>query len=222
MSTAAYFLGYDPGGVPRDGVNKHGIARARIRPDGTFDGAPETDTLEDVQAVCQWLVNGAKEEDITALGIDTLLAWSVTGRRACDRRLKEQYHPRLVIHQNALYSAMTVNGAMAAMKAQTLGIALCESHPKLLLRILGRHDTANREMLEHFSNLYEPQDDHAADALVAAWCAAQWHFRRWTVDLYDEARETLCFYAGHAAYPWPEALSVREGGAQQSRRRLSA
>jgi len=213
VSAAAYFLGYDPGGMPQDGVNKHGIARARIRADGTFDGAPETDSLEDVEAVCEWLAACAKEKETVALGIDTLMAWSVTGKRACDDALKTQYGQRFVVHQGALYSAMTVGGAMAAMKAQTLGIALCESHPKLLLRILPGHDAANRQLREHFSNLW-PQDDHAADALVAAWCAAQWHFKRWTVDLYDEARETLCFYAGRAVYPWPEAM-----GADDARRR---
>ncbi|MDD9810529.1 MAG: hypothetical protein OXU71_02255 [Gammaproteobacteria bacterium] len=211
--SAAFFLGYDPGGV-----NKHGIAQARICANGTFDGAPETRALENAKAVSAWVDDCMEREKVTALGIDTMLAWSVTGKRACDDALKKQYpsHSRSVIHQNSLYSAMTVNGAMVAMKAQTFGIPLCESHPKLLLRILDLGDIANRELFERF-NMAKLKNDHAADALVAAWCAAQWHFKRWSIDLYDEAREALCFYAGCAVYPWPESL-----GADHARRPSTA
>ena len=135
--------------MPRDGVNKHGIAQARICADGTFDGAPETRALEDAKAVCAWVDDCMEREKVTALGIDTLLAWSVTGKRACDEALKKQYpsHSRSVIHPNALHSAMTVNGAMVAMKAQTLGIPLCESHPKLRWRILDRGDAGDYQVI---------------------------------------------------------------------------
>lgn len=47
-------------------------------------------------------------------------------------------------------------------------------------------------------------DDHRADAMVAAWCAAQGWSRRWVANLFDAPGDDLEFVAGPATYPWPE------------------
>ena len=78
------FLGYDPGGK-----DKHGVAAARIADGGTFESAPETKTLRDAQAVCCWVHE--HHGPAVALGIDTLLAWSRKGKRACDDALRRRY-----------------------------------------------------------------------------------------------------------------------------------
>lgn len=206
MTDLARFLGYDPGG---NGTNA--VAVAAIAASGEFDEAPETELLSDAAQVMDWLC--AKMEDTprpVALGLDTLLGWSLYGRRACDVALRRKY-PAMgptVISQNSLYSAMTLNGMMIAQEAtRRWALALVESHPKLLVgAALERCDEAGA-LLHHHGTLSESGRDHEADALVAAWCAARWWYRRWPIDLFQSVADELKFPAGSAAYPWPEKVS---------------
>ena len=73
------FLGYDPGGC-----GKHGVALADIDPNGSFVLEPTVSVLSDAGNVRDWL---RQHSPAKALGIDTLLAWSAKGKRACDIRL---------------------------------------------------------------------------------------------------------------------------------------
>ena len=194
------FLGYDPGGG-----GKNGVAALRIADDGTtFERPPETQTLHDVEAVCRWLRAHDKAE---ALGVDTLLAWSRKGDRACDAALRKRYpeHSNSVIAQNALCSAMTINGIIVARLGYHLGLPLLvESHPKLVLRAWLEDHMAGTE----FAKWHGKASDHEADAFVAAWCASRWHFELWTMDLYDAFSEQgkLVFPAREAVYPWPKPI----------------
>ena len=77
------FLGYDPGGE-----DKHGVVSVKIARDGTYSDL-EADRLGDATEVCAWL---SKHPTAVALGIDTLLAWSSSGRRPCDDLLRERYN----------------------------------------------------------------------------------------------------------------------------------
>ena len=76
------FLGYDPGGE-----GKHGVVSVRIARDGTHCDM-EADRLADATNVRAWL---RERPTAVALGIDTLLAWSWSGSRPCDNRLRKRY-----------------------------------------------------------------------------------------------------------------------------------
>ena len=199
------FLGYDPGG---GGGN--GVAAARIADDGTtFERPPETRTLRDVEEVCRWFRAHRKAE---ALGIDTLLAWSRKGDRACDKALRRKYpeQSESVIAQNLLRGAMAINGIIVARLGHHLGLPLLvESHPKLVLRAWLENHMAGTEFAKRLEPLRgKKTGDHEADALIAAWCASRWHFAHWTVNLYEAFAEQgkLVFPAREAVYPWPEPV----------------
>ena len=204
------FLGYDPGGA-----GKHGVANADIGPNGAFLTQPEVMTLADAGEVRDWL---RQHDSAKAIGVDTLLAWSISGRRACDIALRAHYPEQAltVIHQNSLFGAMTINGILVAETGRELGIPLVESHPKLLLGAALKKDpegaelaARHRAMLEAASASSEAaraKADHMADALVTAWCASRWWFNRWPDDLYTAIPDDLTFPAGPALYSWPEPV----------------
>lgn len=192
------FLGYDPGGK-----GKHGVAAAEIKTNGDFKTIPKRETLRDANEVIQWL---HEHKSAVAIGIDTLLAWSSKGIRACDDGLREHYseHCRTVVQQNSLFSAMTINGALVACAALKMGFRLVESHPKLLRKVELCSDL-EVEKLVAFCHTIEPT--HEGDALIAAWCASRWHFGHWKVNLYEAISDgNLTFPAGEAVYPWPTQI----------------
>ena len=195
------FLGYDPGGA-----DKHGVVAAHIGADGTFASPPETRTLRDAEEACRWLrpYRAAK-----ALGIDTLLAWSRRGRRACDDALRKHYKSGAVIAQNSLRSAMTINGIIVAWCGRDLELPLVESHPKLVFDVWLKDRMAGTDFAHWHDKLPRGDgDDHEADALIAAWCASRWWFGNWNVDLYKTGADRLVFPAGPAVYPWPEPVGA--------------
>lgn len=202
----ALFLGYDPGGF--SGVGKNGVVAVEIRKDGTFVSEPETKTFRYASEVRDWL---SSHPSAKALGVDTLLAWSLKGRRNCDVALREQYkqHEKTVIHQNSLGSSMTINGILVAQFASKIGLPLVESHPKLLRKAnLLRSDSESVDIVAHDCALLKAPTDDEADALIAAWCASRWYFKRWKTDLYKTFSRDLRFPAGKAKtfYPWPESV----------------
>ena len=159
--------------------------------DGMIGEDRKTHTLSDAGEVIDWF---RKYPSAVALGVDTLLAWSLRGKRACDDALRSRYreHASSVIHQNSLYSSMTINGILVAQKLDIP--LLAETHPKLLRKAGLTPDNLEVEEI----------NDHEADALVAAWCASRWYFKGWQKDLYKENPGDLIFPAGRAVYPWPE------------------
>lgn len=48
--------------------------------------------------------------------------------------------------------------------------------------------------------------DHEGDAIVAAWCAAMGHNRKWTVDLYADIKDDIELVVPGVRYPWFEVL----------------
>lgn len=202
LNTTRYklFLGYDPGGK-----DKHGVAAVRVAADGTFGSDPETCTLQDAEEVCRWA--GEHKGEAVALGIDTLLAWSLKGKRKVDDALRKHYpeQGQTVIAQNSLYSSMTVNGVLVARHGYyCLGLPLLESHPKLVTHRLQEDPSATEILCWQKKLVANP---HEADALVAAWCASRWVFKCWRIDLYTTVEDDgLVFPAGPASYPWPNAI----------------
>lgn len=166
------FLGYDPGGE-----DKHGAVSVRIARDGTYSDI-EAKRLRDATQVKAWL---REHPTAVALGIDTLLAWSSSGRRPCDDSLRERYRESKIIDhivtegccccensrvdaakkritasvvaQNSLYSAMTLNGALVAMAAREgrPEFPVVESHPKLLLRAADGIGPARDHLVKGYS-----------------------------------------------------------------------
>ena len=199
------FLGYDPGGA-----NRHGVAAVRVSADGSSVEAA-TRTLADARSVRDWL---REQSSPSALGIDTLLAWALSGNRACDQALRERYpsHAQTIIVQNSLRSSMTVNGVLVAEAARELRVPLIECHPKLLRKAALHSDPAGPKLmaalddLDRMDSVAHPAD-HEADAFVAAWCASRWYFKRWLIDLYSISDE-VHFPGGPAVYPWPEAVAT--------------
>ena len=192
------FLGYDPGGYSKGPRN--GVAVAEIRANGTIASKPETKTFHYASEVREWLNENSSAK---ALGVDTLLAWSFNSHRACDDALRS-YYEDTVIQQNSLAGSMTINGILIARTARKLGLPIVESHPKLLLRAALKSDQESKSLR---SRLRRISNGDEADALVAAWCASRWYFKRWKTCLYKTIADDLCYPAGKAFYPWPESVS---------------
>jgi len=203
------FLGYDPGGK-----GTHGVAAIQVSEVGEILGDPLCEVVEDAEAAWTWL---SSYTDAQALGIDTLLAWSPSGSRECDNALRRKYreHAPTVIPQNALYSSMTLNGAMVARRAAEHGLPLFESHPKLLTKVMPIVDPASESILKTYAGLKASGDgskrgakhaDDMADAVVAAWCAAQGFSTRWVIDLFQTPGDKLETVADKARYPWHEVV----------------
>lgn len=184
------FLGYDPGGN-----GKNGVAAIKVVSDApkVVDQA----TVRDAAEALSWLK--AHASAAVALGIDTLLAWSPKGGRACDNALRNKYGGNSIVAQNSLYSSMTLNGAIVARR---LGIPVYESHPKLFLRVSAQNSI--REVYQ--DAVANSGTDHEADAIVAAWCAAMGHNQKWINDLYADIEDDLEFVVPGARYPWFEDL----------------
>src|SRR6056297_1146063 len=174
---------------------KNGVAAIHVVSD-----APEVvdrATVRDAAAALSWLEAHARSA--VALGIDTLLAWSPKGGRACDDALRRKYGGNSIVAQNSLYSSMTLNGAIVAKR---LELPVYESHPKLLLRVSG--EIAIREVYD--DAVSTTGADHEGDAIIAAWCAAMGHNRKWAVDLYVDIEDDIELVVPEARYPWFEAV----------------
>lgn len=202
-------LGYDPGGK-----GSHGVAAVRVAQDGSLTDLVAADAVQDAEAAWAWM---SAHTDAAALGIDTLLAWSPRGGRACDDWLRQAYkaHAPTVIPQNSLYSSMTLNGAMVARWAARKGLPVSESHPKLLVRTRTRPDRSTETMIAAYrlmkesgtgSAALERQADDKADAVVAAWCAAQGFLGLWPTNLFDVPGDRLEMVAENCTYPWPDRI----------------
>lgn len=184
------FLGYDPGGKGKNGV-------AAIQMVSSVPKLVGKATVRDAAESLSWLE--AHAGSAVVIGIDTLVAWSAKGGRACDNALRCKYGGNSIIAQNSLYSSMTSNGAIVAKR---LGLPVYESHPKLLLRVSG--ENAIREVYQ--DAVASSGADHEGDAIVAAWSAAMGHNRKWTVDLFADIGDDIELVVPGARYPWFEAL----------------
>lgn len=200
------FIGYDPGGE-----GAHGVAAVEVSASGVLIGEPTCEVVGDARAAWSWL---SARSRAAALGIDTLLAWSLSGRRACDEALRRAYplHSASIIAQNSLYSSMTLNGAMVARRAGRSGLKLFECHPKLFVRTRSVSDPATASIIaacqkKMSSGIPPKKADHMADAVVCAWSAAQGFYDRWRTDLYDLDGDDLDRVADHVGYPWPDEIS---------------
>jgi hypothetical protein len=73
---------------------------------------------------------------------------------------------------------------------------------KLLLRVAG--ENAIREVYD--DAVSTAGADNEGDAIIAAWCAAMGHNRKWAVDLYVNIEDDIELVVPKARYPWFEAV----------------
>lgn len=185
--TTTKAIGYDPGG---NGAN--GVAVVEVDHVGRIVAEQKAVVRGPAQAV-EWLVRHG--EGAAALGIDTMLCWCA-GQRPCDRAIRSAYE----LPSGSVQSLGSLRGAMIGYGlivgravAVRLDVILCEVNPKALRRALGQAKLTD--------------DDHAQDAGLAAFAAAEWAARRWAVDLFATHQAPDAWYPiGEAVYPWPKSI----------------
>jgi hypothetical protein len=175
MTSSLTVLGYDPGGGGAHGgavISRNTSGECRVK----------VQTLNNVHHALNWFAEECNEQP-TAAGIDTLLAWPFqndSGWRCVDTFLRGTYPDvrNSVVSANSLYGAMCVNGMSMAFKLREKwsGITLNETHPKVLYYALtGQvyHFAADRiEWLIQTigaANQYQIESDNEWDALISAW-----------------------------------------------------
>src|SRR5436190_12717121 len=117
MSVEQHYLGYDPGGN-----GNHGVAALSVAV-----GSPsnlETACCSTAEDAVKWF---ARYPSPTAVGIDTLMAWSGSrnGYRRADCKLRSRY-PEVqnsVVAPNSLYGSMCLSGPWLASKLLALAPA---------------------------------------------------------------------------------------------------
>jgi hypothetical protein len=113
---------------------------------------------------------------------------------------------------------MGLNGMSVSLAAKSRcpGIAIVETHPKVLCFALtkARHDysaakdTMDRALCEALQADLKPKNDHEWDAAISALAAASGVWSRWTNDLHSLPAlktERLISPCGRTHYYWPES-----------------
>jgi hypothetical protein len=205
-----HVAGYDPGG---DGC--HGVAILRID-----DGVPvslRTDTLSTAEQV---LKHFATVPSLEAIGIDTLTCWSTgpCGWRPADRWLRAKYSTvaKSIVSPNGLFGSMALNGmgVLIALRQQSPGLFVTETHPKVLYwHLAGKkheYQTAEGTMDALLSEALPlekiPATEHEWDAGLSAVAALRavrgaWHRDLHALPVVDGER--LICPAGVTSYSWP-------------------
>ncbi len=225
----ALLFGYDPGGNDKHGFCAAILEQSKIRQLKIWTPKTAVEVLEHIRSYR----SGSRKELPVILGVDTLTCWSLdkSGQRHADRLLRNNYSrvAGSVIHPNALYGAMTLNGMAVILKCREecseTGLTICETHPKVLYHALTeeKYDfQGNRDcMIDCLANLFKAamkeealkkevcniKNDHEFDAalsLLAAWKHA---IGEWTTDLHQGAdKDRHVFPCGKTCFPWPANL----------------
>ena len=191
-------LGYDPGGKPVKGKNRNGVACATFETNGTLVSV-DTNTVTDAETALGWLEKNSDSAD--AIAIDTMLAWTF-GDRPLDAALRTRYKLKNVLSAGSLHGSMLVNGVLVAQGFRSR-MKLIEIHPKAALCV------APGDIRKKYDETLHKNSEHAADAFLGAWIAAQWLAGGWEVDLFEmlPPEPKTHYPAGEAVYPWPEILT---------------
>ena len=203
------YLGFDPGGD-----RKFGVALLN-------GGCMKTSTVGTVDEAMKWAVDACEARKPKAAGIDTLLHWATckSGMRPCDERLRARYPEarNSIMSPNSLFGAMAIGGMALALRLhqEWPEILLNETHPKLLLRALGKgYDTKSSETVETTISWFKCQGryteaniegEHELDAALSAWATQKGVAEGWA-DIIGN-RDKLLFPAGEVHYLWREALA---------------
>lgn len=147
------------------------------------------------------------------IGVDAPLWWSsgAAGLRKADQWIRDEYHlpSRNVQAVNSLWGSVLAQGMMFVLRAREAfpGVNVTETHPKALLRALGR-DKWNGyfKALETDATL-DSDPDHQRDAVISAVAAREGFEGRWTRDLtrdrYPSEQDPSNHWLGPVHYYWP-------------------
>jgi Protein of unknown function (DUF429) len=203
-------VGYDPGGN-----NSHGLAISKIEYGRCRN--IQIRTLSDAEAVISDI---NKLNDVLAIGIDTLAAWSTgsSGWRPADLWLRKKYKPvqPSIVSPNGLYGSMGLNG-MAVLKSireSHVKMKVTETHPKVLYWALSGEKYNYLEGSESMDKFLSDQlhcqvktsNDHEWDAVISVLAALRGLDGSWSHELYSEViggTGRLIFPAGQTNYWWP-------------------
>ena len=202
--------GYDPGGN-----GGHGLAVARFRSGECCE--VQIETHRHAESVLSALEACG---EISAIGIDTLAAWSTgdSGWRAADLWLRSNYQEvrPSIVSPNGLYGSMGLNGmaVLIAIRQAHPSIHVTETHPKVLYWALAgkkyRYYQASSAMDVDVSAWLgcgvSTKNDHEWDAVVSVLAAFKGISGEWARNLFEEPQVgtgRLVFPAGPAHYWWP-------------------
>lgn len=231
MKKAMKVIGYDPGGNKRHGVAVLSVLHNNDR--WTVESV-RLQTCENVRAVIDFIAAHVPEEELLALGIDTLTAWGCgdSGWRQADIRLRRHYSKvrASVDNPNHIQGAMCLNGALVLhwiLNHFPYGIHVTEAHPKVLFFALTnrRHPWSDAgavcgmprkraafwllKELGRNPGLSELaaalcECDHKFDALLGALAALRGVNGEWPTDLHANSDVVHPFLSTH--YWWPEQI----------------
>jgi hypothetical protein len=219
--SAAFIVGYDPGGA-----GAHGIAALEVRAEGTH-WSPVGLKLRLVRSLHDALAwqQDACRGRIVAAGIDTLTEWNSGdgGWRPADLWLRAKYPAvaKSVVSPNSIYGSMAVNGAafltLLAPRFRSDGTMVTEAHPKVCFFAMtgkkhawvddksGMVAWLTRELGVGESAGFDDKD-HCFDAGIALLAALRGANREWPIDLHALPREVdddRVQFFGQTHYWWP-------------------
>lgn len=203
--------GYDPGGN-----NAHGLAIARFRSGKCKEACIETH--RNAESVIDRLEGVGQ---LSAIGIDTLAAWSTgdSGWRVADLWLRHTYKKvhSSVVSPNGLYGSMGLNGmaVLRSLRQKYPDLMVTETHPKVLYWALSQtkykyaesQSVMDAALSDWLGVKVETKNDHEWDAVVSVLASFKGVSGQWRHDLFQESGQEvgrLVFPAGPAQYWWPE------------------
>jgi hypothetical protein len=223
--TAAFVIGYDPGGN-----NAHGVASLQVQ---ELEGrwlplALQVTTVSTLAESVEWIKNTCRDGRIVAAGVDTLTEWNSgpAGWRPADQWLRRTY-PAIankVVAPNALFGSMAVNGAaflrLLDSRFRFDDTMVTEAHPKVCLYVLTgeKHEWAVDKLALEVYLLKEigvaappagfGANDHCFDASVGVLAALRGLNRDWTLDLHTLPTPDGVQFIRQTHYWWPPPPSV--------------
>lgn len=208
--------GYDPGGNKKHGLAFFKVVKGKII-------SCETDTYETAEAVIRKI---ACTDNLLALGLDTLVAWSTgeSGWRPADLWLRDKYKDVMasIVSPNGLYGSMGLNGMAVLLEARKAHpeVYITETHPKILnyyWKGPKYNYTENKAKMDDvlceriIGCKFDIKNDHEWDAAASAFAAFCGKTETWTHDLLKEKSkekngyERMVYPAGEDVhYMWPE------------------
>jgi predicted nuclease with RNAse H fold len=210
-------LGFDPGGRNRNAV-------AILRTDDNVQSVASSN-VESAEEAIDWFSNRCASDDPEALGIDTLLHWSLarSGWRPVDELLRSAYQDQAhsVLPMNSIYGSMLGQGMALAlgMRKRWPDLKLNEVHPKVVhYDIFGspyfrpdtlevetrRHECLNNAGLKKIEGDLLSEDQF--DAILCCLATLKGLSCDW-VDLLEMSdRRRLVFPVSGVSYLWPKEL----------------
>lgn len=200
--SAAFIVGYDPGGEGANGVAvvEVGLEGGRWNPIAPL----RVKAARSLRDAVTWLNGTCRDGRIVAAGIDTLTEWNsgTGGWRPADSWLRRTYPTvaKSIVSPNYLSGSMAVNGAafltLLAPRLRADGTMVTEAHPKVcFFAMTGKKHAWADEKVDMEAWLLQElgvdasavdfgREDHCFDAGLALLAAIRGLNGDWSVDLH--------------------------------------